>query len=475
MISNKINSIILLLFLIIFAVTCVIGNATNILYLLFVLFVYSYIYSILHIQKYLGLVLFFSCFFTFLLGRLFLPIILGENYISSNFYTSYSFSEDTLKHVYISLFLSVYFIFLTYFLIQRNQSLIITPHFNNKSINIYRIRIIAKNFVYISIPFMCLVIWDKIKYVLKYGYSQIFMEYETSLPSVVIIFSILFGYMVFLYLATLPNKNESKNIIFLYIIISTLNLLAGDREETMLSILVIVFYYSLRNRMDVDNIIWITKKHYILLVSLVPFIIVLFFLISYLRNDSEVDKDDLLFLLAGFFYQQGASLNVIACTYDSFNLLPQGKLYSLGAIFDYFKNNHISKLLFGTESYAIGSVDLAKKGNSLDPALTYIEDSTFYFNGGGMGSCFIAEAWHDFGYIGIILFSILYGYVLANISKWCAKNVWLAVISLIFLKFLMFAPRARATTFITSAFSVSFWPIALFIYLFSINNNKRRI
>lgn len=146
-------------------------------------------------------------------------------------------------------------------------------------------------------------------------------------------------------------------------------------------------------------------------------------------------------------------------------MLPQGKIYSFGALIDYFGNNYISRIVTGSAPLKVGSAELATEGNSLDAAITYLESPEFYFNGGGMGSSFIAEAWHDFGYIGIMFFSIFYGVVLSKIPKLCTINVWIAVIALIFLKYIMYAPRARATGFIVATLSVSFWPVAYLIYL----------
>ena len=42
--------------------------------------------------------------------------------------------------------------------------------------------------------------------------------------------------------------------------------------------------------------------------------------------------------------------------------------------------------------------------------------------GGGLGSSYIAEAWKDFGYLGVIIFSYIYGLILALIPQWCHKG-----------------------------------------------------
>ena len=168
-------------------------------------------------------------------------------------------------------------------------------------------------------------------------------------------------------------------------------------------------------------------------------------------------------------------MNVIYGEYEDEKSLPQRKWYSLGPIIDYFTNNHLSRLLFGIKPYKVGTVELATKGHSLDPAITYLESPQFFFKGGGMGSSYIAEAYYDFGYIGIVLFSIFYGFILAKAQKMNSKNVWLSLIAFIFIKFIMYAPRARALGFVAAAFSVSFWPLAFIIYILAKSNSPKVI
>lgn len=466
---------ILFLFAIVFLFALLFDNNRILQWLIVLLYFYELLYYLRNMTRNITIVLFLVAFFTFLLGRVIMPLFFDESYFVDIFYSYLSFTQETYRHIYISLFLTLFFIFIGYNYFQI-KSFAPKPKFSTTSFENRVIRKCAKVGVLLTSPFSLLLILDKIKFVLNYGYSHVFIDYETSLPTIVIILTALFEYLVYLYLATLPSKKESKQIIFLYVIISLMNMIAGDRGEAMLAVFVIIFYYYLRNYLEPGGVEWIGKKGTKVLIAAVPFVISLLLIVSYMRDDNSSDEynvNNISVLIGSFFYQQGASVNVIGCSYQDQHMLPSNKLYSLGAITDYFRNNYLSRLLFGIRPYPVGSVELATKGNSLDSAITYIEDQNFYFNGGGMGSSFIAEAWHDFGYLGVIVFALFYGFILARIPVGCAKNVWIGIISLMFFKYILYAPRARATTFLVSALSVAFWPLALVIYLYAKQRVKR--
>lgn len=441
--------------------------------MLMALFIIELLYAVKNINKNIAFILFLVAFFTFLMGRLFLPLIVNMSDYSDVFYSYMDYKPSTYFHVILSFYITLFFMFLSYTVIERKMPFFLNPSFFPDSQRIVFIRRCAKIAIWVSFPFALLVILERVRYVVINGYAGMLLVQESNLPTIVIILSALFEYMVYLFLATLPSKRESRIVIILYLFFAFSNILGGDRGEFVLPVFVVIFYFFLRNRLYTGDSNWIGRKGILSLVMAAPLAMILLFSIAYLRDSKDLDHDSAGLLVGGFLYQQGASLNVVASAYENEKLLPQGKLYSMGPLIDYLKNNHFSRILFGTKPYEIGSHDLATKGNSLDSAITYLEAPEFYASGGGMGSCFIAEAFHDFGYIGVILYSLLYGLVLASIPKWNSRNVWLSVIAFVFLKYIMYAPRARATAFIASAASVSFWPIALVIYIISLQYSPR--
>ena len=73
-----------------------------------------------------------------------------------------------------------------------------------------------------------------------------------------------------------------------------------------------------------------------------------------------------------------------------------------------------------------------------------------------MGSSFIAESYHDMGYIGIMLFSIVYGVILKSANNLKEGHYVKNAIVLISLYHIIYAPRDSAGAFISSYFNFSF-------------------
>ena len=434
---------------------------------LLAIWLFELLYCTTNINRHIILVLFLMAFFTFLMGRSIMPLFMNLDKNPDIFFSlaTTSYKPETYRHLYLCLFISLVFIFIGYKIVERRMPERLIPAFDPESSRVIAIRKYAKTIFLISSPFALITLLEKAVYVATHGYATIFMTFQSSLPTIAVVLSVLFRYFAFLYLATLPSRKEARLVVFIYCVIEGLNLLGGDRGECMLSLLVVVYYYYLRNRLFPSPEKWIGWRSTLILLSLVPIFAVLLFLVKFFRNSEKAEDATYSMYIAGFFYQQSTSMNVITCTYEDYNMLPKNKWYSIGPIYDYFRNNFVSQYLFGVKPYKVGTTELAKKGHSLDSAITLIELPDFFYNGGGMGSSFIAEAWYDMGYWGIVLYSLLYGIVIASIPKWNSKNVWLSVIALVFLKYILYAPRARATAFISAAASVSFWPLALLIYL----------
>ena len=424
---------------------------------------------ILSIERNASVILFLVAFFTFLMGRVVMEVLPVNEEINLLLYSLLVFSDETMRHVYLSLYLSLLFIYIGY--VTNNDNSLCLKFNPNSERNLF-IRRCAKRILMFSSPFALVLILDKVDYVLSHGYSQVFMDYKTSLPIYFIIFEVLFESMVFLFLATLPSKKDAFPVIAIYISIFMINIFSGDRGESILPIFLIIYYLYFRNVIS-PNEKWINKKGLVYLVISFPVVVIILFLVAYIRSNNEFSSSNIATLFFGFFYQQSVSVNVIACTYQDYDMLPQSKLYSLGAIIDYFRNNYLTRIILGEEPYPVGSIELALEGHSLDAALTYVENTSTYFSGGGMGSSFVAESWYDFGYLGVIIFSYFYGYVLSYIPKMNAKNVWMSVIALMLFRSIVYAPRARATGFVSDVFSVSFWPIAFIIYLLSLKYTNR--
>ncbi len=125
------------------------------------------------------------------------------------------------------------------------------------------------------------------------------------------------------------------------------------------------------------------------------------------------------------------------------------EMYSFGTLIEKLKYNPLSSLIFGIESLRGNSVERAVLGNSFAHAISYIVLPFGYLHGRGLGTCYIAEAYHDFGYIGIFIFSLVYGIILKKCSNFNSKNFIKRVMIMVVLGSLLMIPRANADSFIS--------------------------
>jgi oligosaccharide repeat unit polymerase len=111
------------------------------------------------------------------------------------------------------------------------------------------------------------------------------------------------------------------------------------------------------------------------------------------------------------------------------------------------EGNNLSKALFS---------------NSFAHRMSYAALGQEYLNGHGLGSSYILETFADFGYLGIIVFSILMGMFLAAIIYIIKGGNTGFVFVLISLTSICFCPRDGATTWMNFLFYLHFLlPFAL--------------
>ena len=269
----------------------------------------------------------------------------------------------------------------------------------------------------------------------------------------------------------MPSKKECRPIIFLYLFNGISYMGIGQRGSFVLNFLFVITYLFLRNKIRPGNKPWIGRKGIISLLISMPLLVSFLYIFAYIRTDSNVIDSKNLIL--SFIYQQGVSVEVIGYTYEYEDYFPKGKVYSIGDIINYFNHNKIAQVFGDKEPVKPQSIEHALDDHSLDAALTYFVKPHLYLRGGGLGSSYIAEAWKDFGYIGIIIFSYIYGLILALIPQWCRKGFWWTAIGFIMYNNIIFAPRARAIKFIFEFFSLAVILMLLGLYLYSRYKTKR--
>lgn len=443
-------------------------NQTTMGVALLLLFCYVVFFSIRQINKHITLLVFAIAFFTFLMGRMILPIF----YDTSNLVFDIggaNFTNETITHMDLALFLALLFVYIGYKYVYRDKYFE-QEVFNRDDYCVQRVRYLSRKLLLLTFPVALLLTLEKVYLVLTMGYVAMYVDFQSSFPYFVTLIGGWFYHAFYIFLATLPSKKEAKIPLAFYVTISILSLATGQRGSFVLGLLFVVMYLFLRNILQTGDGRWIGRRGIIAILVSLPLMLSFLFLMVYIRSDRDRSMSENL--LISFFYQQGVSAEVIGYTYDYEKMFPDGKVYLLGDITDYFRHNIFARLLFGAKSVGSQTIEHAMEDNSLDATLTYLVKPEMYLAGGGLGGCYVAEAWKDLGYLGICVVSLIYGMLLAKIPLWCRKNLWIGSVGLVMFNQIIFAPRAHAIKPIYVFFSLNVILVYAYLYIASKRNGN---
>ncbi len=170
----------------------------------------------------------------------------------------------------------------------------------------------------------------------------------------------------------------------------------------------------------------------IALVLLIPVAIIGLAIYNYSRVDEEVPTTNIISLFGDFFYTQGVSYDVLNIGYMTKDKIKEitNHNYTFGPFIDYFKYSTISQKIFKTKPLPTGNnVTKALESSSYSHIISYLTRKD-YLEGHGWGSSFILETYTDFGYIGIIVYSLILGYLLMAIPRLLKKNTFYSINSI---------------------------------------------
>ncbi|MGG4040959.1 O-antigen polysaccharide polymerase Wzy family protein [Bacillus smithii] len=393
-------------------------------------------------------------FFTFLVARLVVKPLTGYYDKYNNNYYGLDFdTESVVWFIFISLFISLLFLFFGYCLIKNNKKI------KSKKLKIYdklsvkNISIVSKILFYFTYVFNVLVLLDKAKFSSSYGYMELYVSYSSSYPLWFVKLADMCPSALFVYLGTLPSKRKCFLPLLLYLSLGVLSLFVGQRNNFVLNILIVLIYFCLRNITD-KNEKWFGKREIISCIFTFPILIFLLNAVSYLRIGAKVNQSSVIDVISEFFYKQGTSVNLIGYAETLANRFPEGKSYSFGKIIDFFNNNVITQTLINTPKYSPQTIESALYGTSFADSVSYILSPYRYLHGWGYGSSYIAELYLDFGYFGIIVGNFVYGIILALMTKLFKRSILGVWLSLYITRSLLYAPRSSFTAFIVSTFSL---------------------
>ena len=307
---------------------------------------------------------------------------------------------------------------------------------------------------------------------LLYMQGRSYLEYYTSfssqLPYPVTVASAMDIYFLSFFLAAQPAKRKAFLPLALYLLSAVPSLMVGLRNPIVQNAILIFLYYLIRDfqQEKIRRPVfrekaprrWIGRLEKGILAVAAPLAVL--FLSAYndlrmgTRAGSGIGK-----LLGDFLYHQGVSFDVLCIGYQAAPQLPQGfRCYTFGSLIDYFRYGMIGRLLFGTQPLEGGnSLDKALYSNSYAHIMSYAAEKEEYLSGHGWGSSYILETYTDFGWLGILLFSLLLGFLLTYGMVWVSRN-WLASsLCWICLSGIFMTPRAEALGWCSFLYAIQFW------------------
>lgn len=320
---------------------------------------------------------------------------------------------------------------------------------------------------YITMVFFLIQEGEKLLFMHGKTYVEFYSGFQSKLPGVFLSIASLMKYSLCIFLATFPNKRRTFIALALYEISAIPQLLIGVRNPIILNSLFIFLYYFLRDSMGEEKK-WIGKIEKLLLIIGIPFGVVFMSVFAYIRSGLKIAQLNIFKLFIDFFYGQGVTFDVLGIVYGHRLNLPMRdwRNYTFGGMIDYIVHGRIGQALWGTE--ALPSNNCWANGrlsNNLSHNFAYLYMEEDYLKGRGYGSSYLLENYIDFGYIGVIVFSLILGILLIYMLRRIGKNTLVDTIVLVSLTTIFFIPRAEATGWLTFIVTAQFWICIIACYM----------
>lgn len=282
-------------------------------------------------------------------------------------------------------------------------------------------------------------------YVMANGYVSYYTTYKTHLPGIVTTLGQMYTMFFIIFIATCPSRKECTLPIMAYVCNGALMLLSGRRLTVGSALLVIICYMIIRHFMDPKEG-WLTRRRVILGGIFLLLLIGFLYMYRFIRYNMSLEGRGGPQIFLNFFNQQGISIDII-----KFQQLYKGD--RLGCVSLYYTIRYLRSSIFTRnffsfprELYEMRTAQTALYTNNLADYIAFLYNERSYYQGYGLGSCYIAEAFHDWGYAGVALVNFIYGWVFNKFFTFEGKriSIWRIAIGFMLLERLMVTPRYGA-------------------------------
>lgn len=301
-----------------------------------------------------------------------------------------------------------------------------------------------------TVPFSAAYVVTSIQTADEFGYTGLYVGGGGAFASLAAYGNVANTVALALYLATMPSARKTLIVILIATIPRAALLITGDRGDFGTFLLMTFVYVLFRSRSDETRLMR-PRTLWALSVTVLVVILVLFITVGLVRGVGAGHTT-----LVDFLYGQGASLNVLEYGQVFADRVPEGHYLLL------FADQGIFRFLMGGEGGLGGnSVAYALSGVSYSHSLSYAVLGDLYLTGRGVGTSYLAEAYADWGYVGVALVGVVYGVVIAWISDFPPHSVFMNALRLIIVPSVVFAPRGSATGFLADLLS----PVTIIVML----------
>lgn len=292
------------------------------------------------------------------------------------------------------------------------------------------------------------------------SYLNYHSNFVSHAPAVIKLLSLFSTYALCVVLATFPKKNTTIFSLILFILSAVPLFLMGSRNALVLNTLFSIVYFIIRDFFENKNK-WIGRKEKLLFFFSIPPGILLLGAMNYIRGSVQQQPKGFISLIVDFFYKQGTTFDTLNIGHKFLDKLPfsEMKLYTFGPFLDAIKYGIVSQVLFGSRGMNEGNnyyrgMASYQLANNLD----YVSRWKDFFDGNGFGSSYILETFFDFGYLGVVIFSILIGLIAIIVIYFFRKDKpFLTIIILVSLTNFFFLPRDSALRWLVFFIKPSFW------------------
>lgn len=396
--------------------------------------------------------------FTFMYSRPFISMVRRNNWW-------WYFEPESIQFSLIALFISTLLLYIgaiIYSVVEKKwfiKKKIVVKETSEKYDN--RIILFVLSFLLFAVCLACSTLIDveKLLFVRSHSYEEFYVSFKTTVPLPIKAFATMMPYSICFLLACKPRKKIVFPILTFYVLSGIPTLLMGQRNTFVLRLLFVLVYYIIQNYSDKRDK-WLGRFEKFGIAIGTPLLILLLGAYNYIRANTAVEAKGVFSLIMDFFYKQGTQFDTLTSGYEYLDKLPfrEIKNYTFGGFIDSFRHGFLAQKIFGVSGLGEGNNPVrGMVSNSYAHNLAYVYRRDGYLAGNGNGGSYLLDVNADFGMLGIVVFSLLFGIILLYLVRLFTTHGYLSsVFVLCCLIDIFWTPRGGATEWLLFLIKPSF-------------------